>query len=147
MSGNGRINGLVQAAGVHPAVHRHPDHLDRLKRTRRRPPLTSGCRVRSQPDFARGVDHLGPQTAAIGVRREKAALSSGCKAHRPCIEFLDPHSSERSSPLTRRRRETDSNHRSLIEESSVGPYDSNGLEQPVELGIVQVFERSREVVW
>ena len=44
-------------------------------------------------------------------------------------------------------RETDSNHRSLIEESSVGPYDSNGLEQPVVLGIVQVFERSREVVW
>jgi hypothetical protein len=114
MSGNGRINGLVQAAGVHPAVHRHPDHLDRLKRTRRRPPLTSGCRVRSQPDFARGVDHLGPQTAAIGVRREKAALSSGCKAHRPCIEFLDPHSSERSSPLTRRRREMDSNHRSPV---------------------------------
>ena len=49
--------------------------------------------------------------------------------------------------LTHRWRETDSNHRSLIEESSLGPYDSNGLEQPVELGIVQVFERSREVVW
>jgi len=49
--------------------------------------------------------------------------------------------------MTHRWRETDSNHRSLIEESSVGPYDSNGLEQPVELGIVQVFERSREVVW
>ena len=52
-----------------------------------------------------------------------------------------------SSLQTHRWRETDSNHRSLIEESSVGPYDSNGLEQPVELGIVQVFERSREVVW
>ena len=63
------------------------------------------------------------------------------------IGAVQQHAEEPMVCMTHRWRETDSNHRSLIEESSVGPYDSNGLEQPVELGIVQVFERSREVVW